>query len=66
MNVTVLNLAPDWSISRIIPSDDQKQFELGPGETLRVPRWDLPGHPLGLPALSSSVPAWGRPKPSTS
>ena len=56
MNVTVLNLAPEWSIQRLIPADDQKQFELGPGETLQVPRWDLPGHPMGLPALSSSVP----------
>lgn len=54
MNVTVLNLAPDWSIQRLIPDDDQKQFELGPGETL------LLGQSKGqrsLPAFRSSIPA---------
>lgn len=55
MNVTVLNLAPEWSIERLIPSGSQKQFELGPGETLMVPS-DLPGNSMGLPALQSSLP----------
>jgi hypothetical protein len=54
MNVTVLNLAPDWSIQRLIPPDDQKQFELGPGETLLL---DQPNGPPALPVLHSAVPA---------
>lgn len=59
MNITVLNLAADWSISRIIPpsGDGADQIELGPGETLLLPRKDLPGQPLQLPALQSEAPA---------
>ena len=35
MNITVLNLAPDWSISRFLPpSDAEDYFDLEPGETL--------------------------------
>lgn len=32
------------------------QIELGPGETLKIPRGDLPGQPMGLPALASGLP----------
>ncbi len=53
MNITVLNLAPDWSIQRLIPPDDQKQFELGPGETLLI---DQGRGQRALPALRSAVP----------
>ncbi len=54
MNVTVLNLAPDWSIQRLIPADDQKQFELGPGETLLL---DQGRGQRALPVFRSSAPA---------
>ena len=54
LNVTVLNLAPDWSIQRLIPADDQKQFELGPGETLLL---DQGRGQRALPAFNSSAPA---------
>lgn len=59
LNITVLNLSSDWSISRMIPDpkDAAKQFELGPGETLLLPRSDLPGSPMQLPAFRSELPA---------
>jgi hypothetical protein len=59
LNITVLNLSPDWSISRMIPppGEGADQIELGPGETLLLPRYDLPGQPLQLPAMLSAVPA---------
>jgi hypothetical protein len=58
LNITVLSLAPDWSISRIIPPPGEgvDQIELGPGETLLLPRYDLPGQPLQLPAMLSILP----------
>lgn len=54
MNITVLNLAPDWSIQQLIPPDYQKQFELGPGETLLL---DQGRGQRALPAFNSSAPA---------
>lgn len=54
LNVTVLNLAPDWSIQRLIPADNQKQFELGPGENLLL---DQGRGQRALPAFNSNVPA---------
>lgn len=58
MNVTLLNLASDYSITRLIPrvTEAVDQIELGPGETLKIPRGDLPGQPMGLPALASGLP----------
>jgi len=58
MNITVLNLDPEWGISRIIPAlgEGADQVELGPGETLLLPRIDLPGQPMQLPAFASLVP----------
>lgn len=59
MNITVLNLAPDWSISRFLPplGDAEDYYDLEPGATLLLPRAELPGVARGLPPLMSSVPA---------
>lgn len=58
LNVTVLSLDPEWRVSRVIPpqGDARDQIELGPGETLLLPRYDLPGQPQELPAFLSSLP----------
>lgn len=58
MNITVLNLDPEWGISRIIPAQEEgsDQIELGPGETLILPRTDLPDQPMQLPAFMSQIP----------
>jgi hypothetical protein len=58
MNITVLNLAPDWGISRFLPpmGEAEEYYDLEPGQTLLLPRTVLPGRPQHLPALASSVP----------
>lgn len=58
LNITVLNLSPEWEISRIIPTPGEaaNQIELGPGQTLLIPRFDLPGEPMQLPAFQSVLP----------
>ncbi len=58
LNLVVLNLAPDWSVTRVIPppGDASEQIELGPGETLLLPRYDLPDQPMQLPAFLSALP----------
>jgi hypothetical protein len=59
MNITVLNLASEWSISRFLPplGDAEDYYDLEPGETLLLPRTEAPGQTRGLPALASAVPA---------
>lgn len=50
MNVTVLSLGPDYSISRYLPVRGESPYDLGPGETL------LEHATRQLPAVSSSLP----------
>lgn len=62
LHITVLNLAPDWSIQRLIPGprDAQKQFELGPGQTLMTPQRGEQGLAFGLPRFRSTIPRGGQ------
>jgi hypothetical protein len=56
MNITVLNLAPDWSISRLLPpvGNAEDYYDLEPQETLKPPR--TASEQQKLPGLKSSLP----------
>lgn len=58
MNITVLNLAPDYGISRFLPypGEAEPYYDLEPGETLLLPRTVRPGQAQELPAVASSIP----------
>jgi hypothetical protein len=58
MNITVLNLAPDYGISRFLPypGEAEPYYDLEPGETLLLPRTVRPSQAQELPAVASSIP----------
>ena len=58
MNVTVLNLSPDWGIQRFLPQQGEAEqyYDLEPAETLLLPRGVGPDQQRALPAVTFALP----------